>query len=1243
MNREELQSVLKQPYQRDRWLEMLRGVLPGTDVFASPQTVSAAKPNVESILQLGRVRLHGGRQLALLESTVAEGTDLTRNRVGLRNQVARLIDLAEYHGILAVFHSTDSEDYRFTFAARESVFDGEGNFTKRETAPRRYTYVLGPNESCRTAAERFSHLADKAHGVELGDVIDAFSVEKLNKEFFSAFCRAFDRVRAEMSDRRQTWSDATIKSEAQTLLNRLLFLYFVQRKGWLNRQRDYLIGNFRSVHQDKPKASTYHSQFLQPLFQRLSTENAPALLSVHDLPFLNGGLFNDEYGEELFKHHSDFLLSNETFDYIFDNLLEPYNFTIHEDSPNNYEVAIDPEMLGRIFEALVLQGEESDARGKSVRHDTGSHYTPRPIVHYVCRNTLAAWLEATPPFTSGNDARRRIDQLFELDATEGFDEEMRLHLDHCLTTNEAAALRDRLFELRACDPAVGSGAFPMGLLHELLNLLRLCETRAKGKDPAERDPTWLYETKKHVIEYVLYGVDIQERAIEICKLRLWLSLMVDHELDVDPFNCDTRSFRTALKSLDPLPNLDFKIRCANSLMDYIHGQVINLGAHNSSDRIRPTLSKLIAAKQDFYDAHSAKEKRRLRFVIYEATAELAKFELGWAQTQAGLIATNRDVERAQKALAFVFEQIRDARGAKVAQQEKALERIQSWFEDPAKPTFVWQLDFAEVFHPYEKGSLTASDNLNESGEIAASKSVRYGFDLMIGNPPYVRIQTLTKTNPEAVAYYRENYDSAKKGNYDIYVVFVERGLELIDPRHGQLGYILPHKFFNAQYGEPLRTLISKGKHLRHVVHFGDQQIFPGATNYVCLLFLSTAGIKEVRLVRADNLKVWLATQQGVEGRIPAKQITSSEWNFAVGEGAGIFERLQGTRLRLEDVTSRIFQGIKTSADKIYIVEELRRTNSIVRVLSPELETEYELEPDLLHPLIKGGDSKRFALARTYRLILFPYMKNADGRTVLIPEDDLKKHYRLTWEYLRANKRTLEDREDGLLKGRNWYAYGRTQALDVMPSPKLFTPDISPNAAFSYDSTGNLFFTGGVAGGYGILVKPPYRPEFILGLLNSRPLDFFHHRIATQMRGGWFSYEARFIRHLPIPAVSSEQQVPIEQLVCYLLWMYRQPSVIDPGPKRPQDPAVTSFYEEVINALVYELLFPEELHSAGLNFFSLVEDARLPTVNSLPSSNEARLQGLFDLFLKLQMAGHPLRIALARLQTLDLVRIIEDKS
>jgi adenine-specific DNA-methyltransferase len=345
MNREELQSVLKQPYQRDRWIELLRMVLPGTEVFASPQVIPTKQSHTDSILQLGRVRLRGGHQLAVLEAIVASGVDLTRNRVGLRNLVAPMIDLAEYHGVLALFHSSDSSDYRFTFAARESVFDPEGNVAKRETAPRRFTYVLGPNEACRTAAQRFGQLADKAHGAELNDVIDAFSVEKLNKEFFADYCRSFDKVCDEIA-KRHRWVEATVKSEAQTLLNRLLFLYFVQRKGWLSRQRDFLIRNFRSGHIDNPKTTTYHDRFLHPLFERLSSDETMSLLPNDDLPFLNGGLFNDEYGNELYdeslRRRKELTLTNGTFQYIFERMLEPYNFTIHEDSPNNYEVAIDP-------------------------------------------------------------------------------------------------------------------------------------------------------------------------------------------------------------------------------------------------------------------------------------------------------------------------------------------------------------------------------------------------------------------------------------------------------------------------------------------------------------------------------------------------------------------------------------------------------------------------------------------------------------------------------------------------------------------------------------------------------------------------------------------------------------------------------------------------------------------------------------------------------------------------------------
>jgi hypothetical protein len=400
MTRDALQSVLQQPYDRPRWLGLMRHVFPTTEVFATAQPVPTADTGAQSIAHLARVSLDGGKRIAVLEVRVAERIDLLRNRVGLRNLVARFIDQAEFHGVLAIFISADS-DYRFTFASRLSEFDAEGNLIQKETAPRRYTYILGPNESCRTAAERFEQLAAKGSGATLADVVGAFSVEKLNKEFFADFCRAFDRVSKDIHKHHPKWSAVEVEREAQTLLDRLVFLYFVQRKGWLNRHRDYLFRHFRDDHAGKA-GHTYVRQFLRPLFVKLSTEGAQADIPGHDLPFLNGGLFNDEYGDEhaddSTRRRAELLVANDTFAYVFENLLERYNFTIHEDSPTNQEVAIDPEMLGKIFEALVLQIEQSTTGGKSLRHDTGSHYTPPP----------SSITSVSPPWLDGSKTSHRL-------------------------------------------------------------------------------------------------------------------------------------------------------------------------------------------------------------------------------------------------------------------------------------------------------------------------------------------------------------------------------------------------------------------------------------------------------------------------------------------------------------------------------------------------------------------------------------------------------------------------------------------------------------------------------------------------------------------------------------------------------------------------------------------------------------------------------------------------------------------
>ncbi len=326
----------------------------------------------------------------------------------------------------------------------------------------------------------------------------------------------------------------------------------------------------------------------------------------------------------------------------------------------------------------------------------------------------------------------------------------------------------------------------------------------------------------------------------------------------------------------------------------------------------------------------------------------------------------------------------------------------------------------------------------------------------------------------------------------------------------------------------MRGVIAKGKHLAKVVHFGDQQVFEGATTYTCLMFLDKAGRDEVDFEKVQNLEGWRAAQTSevletsevsTAGKINASRVTENEWNFSVGANAGLFGRLEQMPVKLENATLRIFQGIKTSADKIYIVEEKERSGNKVKIYSKEKDAEFWVEQNLLHPLIKGGDSKRYQLTRTNRLLLFPYASQKDKGVALITESTFKTQYPLTWEYLLANKVYLENREDGRMKGDRWYAYIYPKNFDVISLPKIFTPDIAARSSFSLDEIGDCYFTGGAAGGYGLLVTPEYSRQYILGLLNSKLLEWYLHQVATTMRGGWYSYESRFIRGLPICAIN----------------------------------------------------------------------------------------------------------------------------
>jgi len=386
-----------------------------------------------------------------------------------------------------------------------------------------------------------------------------------------------------------------------------------------------------------------------------------------------------------------------------------------------------------------------------------------------------------------------------------------------------------------------------------------------------------------------------------------------------------------------------------------------------------------------------------------------------------------------------------------------------------------------------------------------------GFDAVIGNPPYIRIQTMKEWAPLEVEIYKQDYKSAESGNYDIYVVFVEKGLSLLN-KTGKLGFILPHKFFNAQYGEGLRSILSSGKHLSQIVHFGDLQVFDRATTYTCLLFLDKAASDTCSFDQVKSLLTWVNANESEKQSIPSEKIGNGSWNFSSGKNQKIFEKLRNMNTKLGDIAERMAQGIRTSANEIYVLDFISKKSGVMVAYSEQLKREVKLDVALSSFFLKGREIKPYIVLPSGKVVIVPY-DYQEGHARLIPENEMSKNFKWTWEYLLENKTYLESREKNRMKGEGWYGYVYPKNIDVMKSSKILVPDIANKASFAIDTKGEYAFTSG----YGIILNKTIQEsrEYLLGILNSRLLDFYLKQISTTMRGGYFRYFTQFIEQLPV--------------------------------------------------------------------------------------------------------------------------------
>jgi hypothetical protein len=397
-----------------------------------------------------------------------------------------------------------------------------------------------------------------------------------------------------------------------------------------------------------------------------------------------------------------------------------------------------------------------------------------------------------------------------------------------------------------------------------------------------------------------------------------------------------------------------------------------------------------------------------------------------------------------------------------------------------------------------------------------------GFDAVIGNPPYVPIQTLKEWAPLEVELLKQSYLAAQGGNFDIYGCFIERALspELPPPLlrpGGRLGFIVPHKFFNSKYGAPLRTLITSGRHLAGVVHFGDQQVFEGATTYTCLLSLTESASPEFTFQKVENLDRWRLKGEGDSATLPADKLGAAEWNLTLGRGVTLREKLDAIRPRLGEITN-LFVGLQTSDDPIYVFKDSVRGKGKLTSVRPKLsQGEVELETELLRPVIRRvGGIGRF-WGHPTAVVLFPYRK-VDGRYELIPEPILRSRFPKTWAYLLQFRSRLARREGGRFSGPDWYRI-YPKNLDAWEQPKVLLPYMIERLTAYYDE-GDSFFVNVTTGGFGLTVNDPrVSLRYLTGLLNSKLLDWYLKQVSTNFQGGYFAANKQFIEKLPVRLVT----------------------------------------------------------------------------------------------------------------------------
>ena len=1170
------------------------------------------KEHIESYHIISDYKDNEKNNILIMTIKINEDKDPIKARVKQREFVAKLLREWNKNAALVIFYNENSKNWRISFIRLNYEFTSKG-IEEKITPAKRLSYVVGEEEASKTVKDQFFTLANMEESVSLEQLEGLFALEKVTNEFFKEYKNKYLDIKETLIKDENFVSEALkhdtenpesfIEGFSKKLMGQIAFIYFLQKKGWLGieivpesltfeeynriyeraldtekevldkvyfrekkdlytlnkaelkkldnkKESELLVGAFHNTEyfkdwgsgkkkflrelfekhkkEDKNNGKTFFEDYLEPLFyNNFSEDRGEKQYSAEfncRLPFLNGGLF-DPYGDYNWKdtifNLDDSLFSNDKNDGILD-IFDRYNFTINENDNYETEVAVDPEMLGKVFENLL---EVSDRKSK------GAFYTPREIVRYMTNESIMNYLLSSLEekgiskedleylFNLGEFTKEYDEQIFEKDYLK--DEEVLKRGIFGMPRNiiiYSKEIDELLKKVKIADPACGSGAFPLGILNEIvrarnvltfyMNMIEVLKEKDEknywsrlDKKQKSRTP---YKLKLYAIQNSLYGVDIEPSAIDITKLRLWLSILVDST------NNDVR----------PLPNLDFNFMIGNSLIDEFEGMKLfdetllddkvlekkvkkvkkaeNMKLFRGIEEVQQDILNEIFVKQSlFFNENNSNRKKELKNDIEELENNLIKLTL----TENG--------------------------------NHKKLEEIEKGRKERRKPYFLWKLEFAKVF--------------KENG----------GFDIVIGNPPYIG----EGKNKDVFLPVQQTSFGKKYyiGKMDFWYFFTSLGIELLK-ENGTLSYIAPNNWLTTAGGKKMRNHIMKETIIKEFIDFGDYMVFENASQQTMVFLLEKN--KEKNIIKICYSKILFNKEVLVDLEKFLLKNKSDNYVYYISniDRKKYIEDSNIVFLNniIDTITSKIKlqENFKFSADEI--TNGIHPHHAIVtKKMLEQLKNNYKIGDGIF--VLTDNEIKKLSLNENEKKLLKPlyeselltkYTYKKDNHKYIIYTDSSFKDISQMKEYP-ILKKHLDNFKEVITSDNKPYGLHRARKEEFFIENKIVSLRKTSEPYFCYLDKPSYFMAE-----FYILKTDRINMKYLTGLLNSKLVAFWL-RYMGKMQGSNYQIDKEPLMNIPIKIANENIENKIIDLVDEIIELK----------KLNKD---TQTLEEKIDEMIYDL-------------------------------------------------------------------------